>query len=209
LRSLRTNLGTLGLAGQYYQEPNNQEGALVKLSWFARHQTQPDLSLGTIIQSWDCASKAGLSNDYSVCSTWLRTESMHYMLDMRAIKAEYPELKKSVIQQGQIWNPNAILVEDKGSGISILQDMRRETTLPVIPIKIKKHENKAVRLGACAATVEAGKVSLPAGAPWVGDFEQELVMFPNGAHDDKVDSFSQYLNWARINGTGQWRIRTL
>ncbi len=46
--------------------------------------------------------------------------------------------------------------------------------------------------------VEAGRVALPKHAPWLADFEMELMLFPNSAHDDQVDSLSQFLNWARL-----------
>ena len=46
------------------------------------------------------------------------------------------------------------------------------------------------------AKIEAGQVFLPKDAPWLGDFLDELLAFPNGRHDDQVDSVSQFLNWA-------------
>lgn len=38
---------------------------------------------------------------------------------------------------------------------------------------------------------------LPKAAPWLDDFKSELLQFPNGRHDDQVDSMSQFLNWKR------------
>ena len=32
-------------------------------------------------------------------------------------------------------------------------------------------------------------------APWLGEFLTELLSFPNGRHDDQVDSVSQFLRW--------------
>ena len=45
---------------------------------------------------------------------------------------------------------------------------------------------------------EAGHVYLPTSdvAPWVGDYERELLAFPAHAHDDQVDATSQIvLHW--------------
>jgi len=38
-------------------------------------------------------------------------------------------------------------------------------------------------------------------APWLGDLLAELLAFPNGRHDDQVDSVSQFLNraWPRAS----------
>ena len=88
-----------------------------------------------------------------------------------------------------------ILVEDKSSGQALLQDLRRETQLPLIAINPEK--DKITRASAESATVEAGKVALPTQAPWLTDFEMELMTFPNAPHDDQVDSTTQFLAWAK------------
>jgi len=47
--------------------------------------------------------------------------------------------------------------------------------------------------------IEAGYVYLPNEAPWLADFMHEMINFPNGKHDDQVDSVSQFLWWARTS----------
>jgi hypothetical protein len=42
-----------------------------------------------------------------------------------------------------------------------------------------------------------GAVLLPYQAPWLAEFESELFSFPNGRHDDQVDSISQALRHER------------
>ena len=54
---------------------------------------------------------------------------------------------------------------------------------------------KVARLLAQAPMFEAGQVLLPREAPWLGTYLAELLAFPNGKHDDQVDSTSQALNW--------------
>ena len=44
-----------------------------------------------------------------------------------------------------------------------------------------------------AAKFENGQVFFPKEAPWLRDLEDELFAFPNGRHDDQVDSISQAL----------------
>ncbi len=44
-----------------------------------------------------------------------------------------------------------------------------------------------------AAKLEAGSVLIPEQAPWLDDFRNEILQFPDGRHDDQVDSLSQYL----------------
>ncbi len=55
--------------------------------------------------------------------------------------------------------------------------------------------DKVMRMSAQSAKIEAGYVLLPERAPWLQDFQTEILQFPVGKHDDQVDSLSQFLNW--------------
>ena len=55
--------------------------------------------------------------------------------------------------------------------------------------------------------IEAGKVVLPEQAPWLADFENEILRFPNASHDDQVDALTQYLDWLRASVWENYRIR--
>ena len=44
---------------------------------------------------------------------------------------------------------------------------------------------------------ERGEIFLPQSAPWLMDFLDELLRFPQARFDDQVDSVTQYLNWHR------------
>ena len=93
------------------------------------------------------------------------------------------------------WKPKAILVEDRASGQSLIQELKSSTALPIIPVKSMR--DKQSRAQAVTPLMEAGKIFLPEGAPWVSDFVEEMACFPNGAHDDIVDSTTQALNYLR------------
>ena len=58
---------------------------------------------------------------------------------------------------------------------------------------LKPTQDKITRLAQQSAKIEAGMVFLPNNAPWLETFEKELIAFPNGKHDDQVDSLSQFL----------------
>jgi hypothetical protein len=51
------------------------------------------------------------------------------------------------------------------------------------------------RQGQGSAKIEAGHLHLPKEALWLEQFLMELLSFPNGRHDDQVDSVSQFLIW--------------
>ena len=151
-----------------------------------------------IIQSLDSAFKTGSQNDYSVCSTWARCKDGYYLLHVWRGKVEFPELKRQAVALAAIWKPSVFLVEDKASGQSLIQELRRDTRLPVIPVQVEG--DKYTRACTVTPMVEAGKVYLPKDAPWLAAFMEELASFPKGSHDDQVDSFTQALNY--LSGAG-------
>ena len=55
--------------------------------------------------------------------------------------------------------------------------------------------SKADRTVAQSAKIENGHVHLPNQADWLDSLLLELLAFPNGRHDDQVDSVSQFLKW--------------
>jgi len=93
------------------------------------------------------------------------------------------------------WNPQVILIEDRASGQSLIQELKSSTRFAIRPVK--PDGDKQSRAHAISPAIEAGKVFLPEGAPWLPDFLEEMANFPNGLHDDIVDSVSQALNHLR------------
>ncbi len=56
-----------------------------------------------------------------------------------------------------------------------------------------------MRMRAQTALIENGMVFLPQESPWLPDYLHELSMFPNGKHDDQVDSTAQALDWFKTH----------
>ena len=205
LARTQRELGSANFNTQYQQAPEQMVGAIVKREWFPRYERLPQASC---IQSWDTGIKAGAQHDASACATFVAHEGKHYLAEVRSMRLEYPELKRAIIMAAAEANPDAVLIEDKGSGQSLLQDLRRETGLPVIGCKAT--EDKVTRLTRVTPMLEAGLVLLPRHAPWLAAFEAELFGFPTVIHDDQVDAFSQYLNWVRTRQASPGpTIRTL
>jgi predicted phage terminase large subunit-like protein len=109
-------------------------------------------------------------------------------------RLEYPDLKRKAIELWSRDRARAVLIEDKGSGTHLVQDLRRISG-GFRPIPILPKGDKITRMAAHSAKIEAGHVLLPERAPWLGDFRAELLAFPSGRYDDQVDSLSQFLTW--------------
>ena len=148
-----------------------------------------------VIQSWDTAFKKGTENDYSVCTTWGLTGNNIHLIDRWKNRQEFPELKRSVEALAARFNPDAVLVEDCASGQSLIQEMRRDTKLPVIPRKVDR--DKETRAHAVTPLIEGGRVYLPEWGSWVDDYVTCMAAFPAAAYDDDVDSTTQALDYLR------------
>ncbi|MCB9617761.1 MAG: phage terminase large subunit, partial [Sandaracinus sp.] len=195
LEDLKATMGSAAFSAQYQQRPVPPEGALVKRGWFRAFAKPPEKQKGDqIVQSWDTASKADRTSDFSVCSTWLKKGKEYYLLDVLRVRLEYPDLRRKILSQSKHFGADLVLIEDASSGASLSQDLRREPGIYVKPIK--PEGDKIVRLEARTAVIEAGHVWLPESAPWLADFLDEILAFPGGRFDDQVDSFSQFLTWA-------------
>ncbi|MDQ7002968.1 MAG: phage terminase large subunit, partial [Ghiorsea sp.] len=94
-----------------------------------------------------------------------------------------------------VWMPDALLIEDKASGQSLIQELKGETSHPIIAIK--PDGDKESRANAITSLFEAGRVFFPYDTPWLKALEAELFMFPLGKHDDQVDSISQALRYMK------------
>lgn len=190
----RQELGSYVFAAQYQQRPAPLGGGIVKWNWFQTYEVAPQRQDGDrLVQSWDTASKADEANDYSVCTTWLVRGASAWLLDVFRAKLEFPELRRKIEDEAHRHRASLVLIEEAGSGVQLIQDLRANSTLNVTGI-IPKND-KATRLLGVTPLIEGRRISIPKEAPWLADFQREVVLFPNGKHDDQVDSLSQFLKW--------------
>ncbi len=206
LEIAKTELGSYGFNAQYLQEPIAIKGGIIKYSWLHKEEQFPE-TFDFIYQSWDCAVKIKAIHDYSVCTTWGVKDNKYYLLDLIQEKMEFPELKVALLTSANTWVPNAILIEDKVSGQALIQELKRKTTLTIIPIIPSK--DKFLRLLSVSSVFESGKIVLPKSATWLNNYEYEITNFPNTNHDDMVDSTTQFLEWMNKKEINITRIRSI
>lgn len=201
LEATRRVVGEYNFAGQYLQSPAPLDGGMVKLAWFKRYDLDHPPVAGEIIQSWDTANKPNEMNDFSVCTTWLLADKCFFLRNVFRKQLDYPGLKRAALEQAAQFKPTHIVIEDKSSGTSLIQELR-ESGLPVRSYTPK--DNKIMRLNSQSAYIESGRVYVPEQAHWLGEYLHEMTIFPNGKFDDQVDSTSQMLAWSteRFPGWG-------
>lgn len=164
-------------------------GEIIKREWLQYYQIPPTIC--RTIHSWDTAFKKGQENDWSVCEVWGEGDRGYYLLDIFRARVEFPELKRTAVALYERDHPSAVLIEDSASGQSLLQELTRETKMPLIAVKVDR--DKIARTNAVTPLIESGRVFLPEAAPWLYELVEEWVAFPGGEHDDQVDPMTQGL----------------
>ena len=198
LNKIKDEIGSLMFSAQYQQRPVPVEGNIVKRVWFRRYDSLPTSDSFQCVQSWDCASGTNDNNDYSVCTTWLYERHHYYLVDVFRMRKDFPGLCRMVMELAYKYEVDQILIEDAGPGQQLIAELKNgpyDFSIPVLGIKPEgSKEDRMIGVSAC---IESGQVFLPENAKWLDDFLNETLAFPRSRHDDQVDSFSQFLNWAR------------
>jgi predicted phage terminase large subunit-like protein len=195
LDAIKAQLGNGAFAALYQQRPVALEGAIFKREWWKYYRGR--IQGERLVLSVDSAFKTGQQNDFSVITVWLEARNGYYLGDLWRNRVEFPELKRAVAALADKWSPVAVLVEDRASGQSLIQELRRDTRLPIKACSPER--DKVSRAHAITPLVEAGKVFLPERALWLADYLDEMSSFPVGPYDDAVDSTVQALLYLREN----------
>ncbi|MBN6524250.1 phage terminase large subunit [Acinetobacter pittii] len=189
-------------ASQYQQAPKKLGGDLVKSEWFPRYVELPVLKWRAI---WaDTAQKVKKHNDFSafICAG-LGYDNNLYIIDVKRGKWEAPALlkvakdfiKKHKDGNTQIGKLRYMAVEDKASGTGLIQTIAKETTLPIRAIQ--RGDDKLSRTMDVILYVEDGRVLLPAEAPWLLNYVEEIEGLTadwSHDHDDQWDPTIDAIN---------------
>lgn len=197
LDGLKRDLGSMGFAAQYQQRPVPAGGGQFKKQWFRYYTAEDDhyvleLPEGiTRIQKSKCwyfstvdlAISLKQTADYTVIATWAVTPDKDLLLvDCVREHLDNPEQQKQIGLIYRKYNPNYFKVENVAYQLALIQQLRRQG-LPVREYKPVK--DKVSRASTASVYYEAGKVYHPKYATWLADWEDELLMFPLGSHDDQ------------------------
>src|SRR5262249_38119697 len=153
--------------------------------------------------SWDTANKDTELSDYSVCTTWGLKGECLYLLDVHRHKLDFPSLKQAVRELARLHKARVVLVEDKASGTSLIQELRREQ-FSIIQAAPAIDGDKVMRLRAQTAKIANGFVLFPKEAHWLNTYLAELISFPNSKYDDQVDSTVYALAWSTTRSRYYW-----
>jgi predicted phage terminase large subunit-like protein len=178
---------------QYQQTPTAEEAALVKREWWKEWEEEHPPSCEYLIMSLDAAAEKHNRADYTALTTWgvffNDEEDRYEIILLNSIKErmEFPELKEMAHEQYLEWEPDAFIVEKKGSGTPLYQELRRMGLVVQEYTPHRGSGDKMARLNSVADIIKSGLVWVPQ-TRWAEEVVEEIAGFPFMSNDDLVDS---------------------
>lgn len=152
---------------QYQQEPVMLGGGVIKHDWWRFYKDIEDTRYRRIFITADTAVKIKEWNDFTAIGCWgLTIGNKLRLLDLIHGKFEIPELQSSMLAFWDKWQKGIgncrcteIIIEDKASGMQLIQQLRRIGGMPIRPITPEK--DKLSRVYDVIPQIVAGNVELP------------------------------------------------
>ena len=207
LEAIKAEIPVSKWEAQYQQNPTSEEGAIIKREYWQIWEENNPPFCEYLIQSWDTAFEKNNRADYSVCTTWGifyhaddtgMEQANIILLDCFKARLEFPELKQKALELYKEWTPDSLIVEKKAAGAPLIYEMRR-MGIPLQEYTPSKGSDKIARVNAISDLFRSGFVWCP-DLRWAEEVMEECASFPNGDHDDIVDSTSQALLRFRQGG---------
>ena len=198
LTAVRASIPPSKWNAQYQQRPTGEENAIIKREWWNKWEKESVPQLEYVIQSYDTAFSKRETADYSAITTW----GVFYpneggsgpnliLLDSKKGRWEFPELKAMALEEYNFWDPDTVIIEAKASGMPLTHELR-SMGIPVVNFTPSRGNDKVTRVHSVSPLFEAGMVWAP-DTSFADEMIEEVAAFPNGEHDDLVDSMTQAL----------------
>lgn len=201
----------------YDGSPTLLKGNILEADKWRYYSAMPDLrDFDLIVMSVDCSFKEATGADNVAIQVWGISRVRCYMLDYFCEQLSYSRTKDEIRTMKAHWPMvSYVLVEDKANGSAVIEELSKEFS----GFKaIEPEGGKISRAWGASARLSSGCLYLPTAAStvrrpdgtsyvatWVTGFVNNCKKFPNVAHDDDVDSFTQMENWAR-KGLGYYGL---
>jgi predicted phage terminase large subunit-like protein len=193
LTSLKDGLGSFGYAGQLLQSPSPDEGGIFKKHLWVKYN-KPVEKFDQIIDSWDCTFKGLATSDYVACTVWGVKGADRYLLHAEQKRMGFVDTIDAILNIRKRFDIKRTIIEDKANGTPIIEVLKKRV-LGVIAYN-PGTKSKEERAYAIEPQLEAGNVYIPTSSIATFDIEEyvdECAKFPNGLHDDLVDSTTMAL----------------
>lgn len=198
LTRIKNAVGVRDWQALYQQDPVAEDGDFFKAPDF-RYYTpaeRPNLDDLTVYAAWDFAIGTKEHNDFTVGIVVGIDRALNvWVLDMYRGRWGSLEIIDQMFACYDRWRP-AIMGAERGQIemalgplINEQKRQRRKMAMRIEPLKPGKRD-KQVRASPIRGLIEMHRVHFPRSAPWFDDLVAEMLRFPNGKHDDQVDSLA-------------------
>lgn len=202
LEDNKTTMRPTPFAGQFMQRPVPEEGYLIKRDWFGFKKLSEVLPLNLQWQLiLDTATSDKLKNDPSGFMLCAKHGNTLIIRKCARKWLQFNELLTEVMEWKKVYNFQKVYVEEKSSGIQIVQELRRATNWNVLPLN-PKSKDKIQRVMAVQPQLESKRVILVEDDTWNEMFLSECAAFPYAVHDDLVDCLSYATSEFLQQGSG-------
>ena len=184
----RSELPDIVFQQEYLAQFVDMAGARVKREWL-RHGEPPD-TFDTIAMGVDLAISTKEGSDYTAVVVLGRTaDGLTWVIAAERTRAAFHGVVSFIQAMAARYNPSVIAIEQVQYQAAVVQELLRKTALPVRGIRPDR--DKVTRFQPLEARYEQSLVWHASG---LHEYEDELLSFPEGAHDDLVDAAAYAFN---------------
>jgi hypothetical protein len=179
----------------YQQRPTLNGSGMISLARLQRYSLAEPPDFELIIHSWDIG--ATVTGNASVCTKYglARDEEGRDVLcltDVIRLKVELADVRAAIKTQDAVDKPALILLDYRGVGVGIWQDLRRAGYRHIYRgPEGTSNEGTVDRFGKATLAFYDGSIAFPDSAPWLEKVLHDLMTFPNLKEFDLVDSIVQ------------------
>lgn len=224
-------MGPYAVAGQFDQAPTPRGGGVIKREWWQLWERDSYPPFDYVVAAIDTAYTTKAENDPSAMTVWgvwsggdqvaqvtrtITSEGEMEAMVNRTYTEEHPrcmmmyawaerlelhELVEKVSETMARYGVDKLLVENKASGISVAQEIRRlygHEDFAVQLVDPKGHD-KLARLYSIQHIFAEGLIYAP-DRSWSDMVITQVSQFPRGKHDDLTDTCSMAIKYLRDAG---------
>ena len=180
-------------SGIQQQEPSPEKGNLFEAEGIDNsvYENVDDLKGGTFYAASDHAvSTAQLADNSCLGIGVWKNGALYIHPDLEWDRFGSKDAVEKMLRLGRTYHPVTWWAE-KGhiskSILPFLQDRMSESQTWFSINQVTPTKDKVTRAQCAIGMVKMGRVKLPSKAPWFSRARKELLVFPNGRHDDFVD----------------------
>lgn len=177
------------------------EGSIFHRDWFGTFLPDDLPTYRRKIRWWDMAateaSDRNKDPDYTVGFLLSEDKGNYYIEDIQRVRKRPAECEKLMRQIAEADGTDVFIrmEQEPGSSGVITVDHFARTVFAGFSFQgVRSTGSKALRAAPASSAAEQHRVFIRKNAVWVGDFFDELEVFPFGEHDDQVDGFSGSFN---------------